>query len=252
MLLLPLIYLKNNKAQKPVGTNPVWFRENPLELAKILVEQGAKVLYIQDLNVPTTGKSENLGAIENILKNLTVNVWVSGHFRSLSVIDDYAQAGVDKIVIGSAAYENPNFVAEAAKKWKQKIAAQIEVRNKRVVIPGMVAPAHKTALDYAKRFEENGVATLCYSDSDGQGQLTEENFKGIHDLCDHIQIPVLSLNDPQSSSDLERFFDLESAGLLGVVLGKSLYENRLDLHGSISFLDDLAVAKAQEPTLTED
>lgn len=245
MILLPLIYLKQGKAVKPVGANPAWFREEPLELAKVLAEQGAEALFIQDLNVPTTGRSENFPAVESIQKNLNLSLWLSGHFHSLTVLEDYASLGVDKIVVGAMAYENPKLFQEVAKRWPKKIAAQIEVRNKRVVIPGMVSPAHKTALDYASRFEETGVAALCYTDDDG-------TFNGIRDLCNHVKVPVLCLNDIQSTNDLEKLFECESSGLAGVVLGKSLYENRIDLHGSLAFLNDLVATKSQETTLTEE
>lgn len=243
MLLIPLIYLKNGKAQKPVGTNPAWFREELLELAKILAEQGAKALYINDLNIPATGKSENTAIIEALQKNLGLQLWVAGNFQSIAAIEGYAEVGVDKIVVGSLAYQHPDLLEKAAKHFEKKIVAPIEVRNKHVVIPGMVAPVHKTALDYADRFEEAGVAALCYLDSD---------LGNIKEFCNHVRIPVLSLNDPQTPNDLEKLFDCERSGLVGVVMGKVLYENRLDLHGSLAFLDDLASASAQEPTLTED
>lgn len=245
MILLPLIYLKGGKAVKPVGSNPVWFREEPLDLAKILAEQGAEALFIQDLNVPTAGRSENFPAIESIQKKLKLSLWIAGHFHSLSAIEDYATLGVDKIIVGASAYENPKLLQEVTGHWPKKIVVQIEVRNKRVVIPGMVSPAHKTALDYASRFEETGVAALCYTDDDG-------NFNGIREFCNHVKVPILCLNDIQSTNDLEKLFECEASGLAGVVLGKSIYENRIDLHGSLAFLNDLVATKSQEPTLKEE
>lgn len=243
MLLFPLIYLKNGKAQKPVGTNPTWFQESGLALAKTLIGQGAQALYCNDLNVPQTGRSENLGILQEIIQQLKSQVWVAGNFRSLSVMESYASIGVDKINVGPLAYQNPNLFQEVCQQFPQKIMAPIEVRNKHVVIPGMVSPAHKTALDYAKRFEEAGCAALAYSDS---------NLESIPEFCNQVKIPVLSLNDIVSTHDLEKMFACERSGLIGVVIGKPLYENRLDLHSSIAFLNDLAVATSQEPTLTEE
>lgn len=252
MLLFPLIYLKNGKAQKPVGTNPTWFQESGLALAKTLIGQGAQALYCNDLNVPQTGRSENLGILQEIIQQLKSQVWVAGNFRGLSVIESYLGIGVDKINVGPLAYQNPNLFQEVCQQFPQKIMAPIEVRNKHVVIPGMVSPAHKTALDYAKRFEEAGCAALAYSDSNPQGILEDQNFMAIQEFCNQVKIPVLSLNDIVSTHDLEKMFAYERSGLIGVVMGKSLYENRLDLHSSIAFLNDLAVVASQEPTLREE
>lgn len=248
MLLVPLIYLKNGKATKPPGTNPPWFREDPVELAKILKNQGASHLYINDLNVPQTGRSENLPAIQAIQK-LDVKLWVQGNFRSLTMIETYSGIGVDKIVVGAFAYQTPDLFKEACQKFSKKIAAMIEVKNKHVAITGMVTPSHKTALDYSNRFEEEGVACICYSDSNAQGALEEESFQNIKEFCTHVKVPVLCINDIRSTDDLEKLFAFQTAGLMGAVLGKSLYENRIDLHGAMAFLDDLTVAVAREPTL---
>lgn len=243
MLLLPLIYLKQGKALQPPGTTPPWFSVEPIPLANTLLKQGATGLYIQDLSLLPTGKSENLPLVQTIISQLGVQVWLTGNFRSLSAIESYVTTGVAKINVGALAYQNPNLFQEACQKFPQKIIAPIEVHNKHVVIPGMVTPAHKTAQDYAKRFEETGAAALAYSDSD---------LSGIKEFCNQVKVPVLSLNDVTNTGDLEKMFDCERAGLVGVVMGKSLYENRLDLHSSIAFLNDLVAATAQEPTLTED
>lgn len=243
MLLLPLVYLKNKKAIRPPETNPAWFNEDPVALSKILAEQGAQVLYINDLNIPATGRSENLPVVEKIIKNTNLKVWVAGSFRSTTTLESYSEIGVDKMVVSNLAYENPDLLKQETKHFNKKIAATIEVRNKRVVIPGMAASAHKTALDYAERFEEAGVAAIVYQDSDPEG---------IKEFCNHVHLPVISLNDVQTLQELEILFDCEAAGLAGVVLGKSLYENRIDLHGAMAFLDDLAATLAREPTLTEE
>lgn len=241
MQLIPLIYLKNTKAQKPIDTNPAWFREDPVELAKFFLSQGAVSLYINDLNIPPTGKSENLSVVKAIQEGTNLRLWIAGNFRSSAAIESYTEIGADKIVVAAFAYQTPDLFKEACERFPQKMVATIEVRNKHVAIPGMVTPSHKTAFDYASRFEEQGVACIGYAD-------ILENTK---EFCNHIKVPVLSLHDIQSTTDLEKLFDCEAAGLMGVVLGKSLYENRIDLHGANAFLDDLAAVLAKEPTLTE-
>lgn len=249
MLLLPLIYLKNQKAVQPIERNPTWFREDPLALAQVLAEQGAQVLYINDLNIPGTGKSPNLENVESILKTTSLKIWITGSFKSIPTIEAYVSVGVDKIVLGASAYQNPILLKEAIQKFEKRIAVLIEVKNKKVVIPGLVTPSHKSALDYAKQFEELEVASLVLSDSDTNGVLNEENEKAIREFLNHCRVPVLLLCDIQTTEDLKKLFEYESAGLVGVVLNKTLYENRLDLHSSIAFLNDLAATTAAEITL---
>lgn len=245
MLLLPHIYLKNGKAVRPPGSNPAWFQEEGAALAKVLAGQGAGALYLNDLNVPPTGHGENFGVIREIKQTFHAALWLTGNFTTLTAIETYAELGIDKINVGPLAYQNPAVFAEACQKWPQKIAAPIEVRHNRVVIPGMAAPAHKKPSDYAKRFEETGAAAICFNEGDHQ-------LSNIQSFCTQVQVPVLSLNDAATTEELEKFFEMEAAGLIGVVMGKSLYEGRLDLHSSIAFLNDLAAATTREPTLLEE
>ncbi|MBI4224253.1 MAG: tRNA-dihydrouridine synthase [Deltaproteobacteria bacterium] len=242
---MPLIYLKDSKALRPPGTNPAWFHEDGVALAKTLATQGALALYINDLNIPQTGHSDNFPVIREIKQTLNAQLWVTGNFQTLTALEAFAELGVDKINVGALAYQNPQVFQEACQQWPQKIAAPVEVRHGRVVIPGMAAPAHKKPADYAKRFEEAGAAALCFTEGD-------HNFQNVKTFCTQVKVPVLALNEPATTGDLEKFFEMERAGLIGVVMGKSLYETRLDLHSSIAFLNDLAVATTQEPTLTED
>lgn len=245
MLLLPLIYLKGGKAVHPPGPAPSWFHEDGVALARTLNGQGAAALYLNDLNVAQTGHSENFPVIREIKKTLNAQLWLTGNFQTLTAIEAFAELGIDKINAGALAYQNPQVFQEACQKWPQKIAAPVEVRHNRVVVPGMVSPAHKKPADYAKRFEEAGAAALCFFEGD-------QNFANIKTFCTQVKVPVLSLNEPATTGDLEKLFEMERAGLIGTVMGNALYAGRLDLHSSIALLNDLAVAASQEPTLTED
>ncbi len=239
MQLIPLIYLKNGKAASPSETTPAWFSEEPSALARYFLQEGTEALYINDLNIPPTGKGENFAAIQSLAENKSLRLWVTGNFKSVVAIEMVLQTGVEKIILGSSAYQDSKLLKEAAQKFPQKIGVLIEVKNKRVVIPGLVTPSHKTANDYASRFEADGVSVLCYAD---------ESLEGIQSFCSHTKVPVVTLLDIQAMQDLRSLFEMESVGLSGVVVGKPLYENKIDFHSSISFLNDLAVASAQEPT----
>lgn len=239
MRLIPLIYLKGGKAVQPVGAHPTWFREDAPELARYFASQGAEILLLNDLNIPPTGKSENFEAIRSVHESAGLQLWILGNFRSLPTIEAYAHLGADKIILGGSAYQDPNLLKQATQKFPQTIAVQIEVKNKKVVIPGMVAPSHKSAADYAARFEAEGVSLLCY---------LEPGNNGLRDFCAKTKVPVVSLQEAQKMEDLEKMFECERSGLMGVVLAKALYENRIDLKSSRGFLEELEARIAQEET----
>lgn len=245
MELIPLIYLKEGKAVPPAGTHPSWFDLDPSILAQNLVKEGATSLFIHDLNVPKAGQSPNFRSIEAIHKNTSLKLWVIGPFQTLASIDHYAKLGVEKVVLTGAAYQVPNFVRQAVQKYYKLISVKIEVKNNRVVIPGMVAPSPKTAADYAKRFQEEGIQHLCIADSNTQGTLEDQNFHTLKEFCDQTTVPILCLSDVRDREDLAKLFALEESGLMGEVLSKSLYENRIDLHSARAYLDDLAAGMAQ-------
>ncbi|OGQ06393.1 MAG: hypothetical protein A2W61_05055 [Deltaproteobacteria bacterium RIFCSPLOWO2_01_44_7] len=240
MQIIPLIYLKGGKAVYPADSRPAWFQENLSQLCSYFVSQGASTLYVNDLNVPLVGKSENFLMLEAAAKQSGLELWVTGNFRSLAAIELYFEIGMKKVVLGGIAYQDPNLLKQATQRFPQKIAVLIEVKNKHVVIPGLVAPTKKTALDYAERFEEQGVSVLCYSDSD---------LNDTQNFCVKTKVPVVALCDIQNMQDLTKLFECESAGLAGVVIGKPFYENRLDVRSCVSFLNDLAAMSNQEITL---
>lgn len=249
MKLFSLIYLKGGKAQRPVGTNPPWFQEDATRLAKALADQGADGFYIHDLSIPVTGKSENLQALQNIRQQISQELWVTGNFRSLESLDLYAKLGVDKIVLAGVAYQIPNFVREAVQKFYKKISVLIEVKNHHVVIPGLLAPSRKTAVDYAQRFEEEGATSLCLWETNAQGGLDATNFKSIGEFCEKVKVPVCCLSDIQDAHELAKLFEIERAGLFAVVLGKAFYAGRIDLKGAKAMLYDLAASITKEETL---
>lgn len=249
MKLFPLIYLKGGKAQRFVGTNPPWFREDAVELAKVLADQGADGFYLHDLSIPATGHSENLAVLNTLCQKVSQEIWVTGNFRSIASLDPYAKLQIDKIVLAGVAYQITHFVKEAVQKFYKKISVLVEVKNHHVVIPGLLAPSRKTALDYAERFEEEGVTSLCLADTNAQGVLDATNFQSIRAFCEKVKVPVVCLSDIQETHDLEKLFEMERAGLAAVVLGKSLYAGRIDLKGAKSLLYDLAASITKEETL---
>ena len=243
MLVIPHLFLKNKKSAIPAEGRPVWFSEDPLVLSKTFADSGAEQLFITDSNIPGAAKSENVDIIEKIISSCNLPVLVSGNFRSIESAEPYFQIGVDKIILGAPAYQDPDFLKSACQKFKGKIAVHIQVRDKKVFIPGWIAPSHKTVLDYAERFEEQGISAFCYA---------EEKFETIQDFCLKTKRWVYALSDPQNLQGLEPYAKIPSSYFRGIVLGKPLYEDKIDLHGAIAFASDLAAGQATEDTFQID
>ena len=239
MQIGPLLYLKNQKAQNAAASAPQpWFQEDPVRLAKNWQENGAEFIYIHDLNVPATGKSENVGAVHALQTATRLPVVLSGNFRSIDAIAPYIQTGVSYVVIGAPAYQTPDFFKTACKTFPGKIVVQIELKNGKVVIPGWIAPSHKTALDYAERFQEEGAAAITYSE-----------LSSLNSFCGKTTVPIWYGGDLNSIKEIEYIIGIQKNPPRFVVLGKSLYEGHTDLHAATAYLKDLEVKMSQEETL---
>lgn len=252
MQLIPHLYLKNGKAISPVPEKPAWFREDPVALARYFLEQRTEGLFLSDLDVPNHGEGPNYPAIRAMCDDTNLKLWVFGNFKTLDSIEPYDTAGVNKIVIGAATYQHPNFFLEALRKFGKSITTKIECKNGRVTIPGMITPSHKAPLEYARRFQEDGVTALCFSDVGARDDLAAEEYKRTKDFCNGARVPILCTSEVTRLGDLEGLFAAESSGLSGIVVGKAMYQGIIDLHSAQARLNDLAVNPSFESTLMED
>ena len=234
------MYLKDGEVQHPAGVTPQpWFDRNPLALAKQWKSAGAEQIYIQDLNISTKGKNPNAGILRSIQKETGLSIFVTGDFRSVDVVAQYLQEGLaEAVVMGASAYQTQNLFKETCQRFPGKVAVMIEVKNGRVAIPGWVTPSHKTAFDYVERFQEEGAAAIVYSD-----------FATIADFCSKISLPVWANTEPQNLKEIETVAILIKNRPQKIVLGRVLYEGKLDLHATTVYLNDLDVGFSQEETI---
>lgn len=251
MKLIPHLYLKEGQTFCPVPSKPGWFKGDPAAMVAHFLSQRIEGLFISDLDVPNQGESPNFKAIQSLCDDTNLQLWVWGNFKTLESIERYDTAGVNKIVVGVAAYQHPNFFLEALQKFGKSISTKIDCKSGKVLIPGMVAPSHKAALDYAARFQEDGITALCYSDVSSQEQLTYEEYKRTKAFCNGVSVPVLCTSEVTRIEDLEGLFHAESSGLAGIVIGKAMYNEAIDLRSAQARLNDLAVTPSFEETFME-
>src|SRR3989338_1124640 len=232
MQLIPHLHLRGGKFFSPTGAKPSWFSEEPKSLVHYFLEKRCEGLFITDLDIPNTGEGPNFKSIRTICDDTNLKLWVSGNFKTLDAIEPYDTAGVNKIIIGPAAYQNPNFFLEVLQKFGKSISTQINCKGGRVVIPGMVAPSHKPPLDYANRFQKDGVTALCFSDVSARDDLTAEEYKRTKNFCNSVQVPVLCTSEVTRVEDLEGLFLAKTSGMIGIVINKALYSGVIDIYST--------------------
>lgn len=243
MLLIPVMYLRGGLALRPSG--------NAVEIAKKWADDGAELIHVIDMDAPPTGHSPNSEVLAQIAGTARVKFEVEATVKSTDTVEKYITAGAERITLGAIAYQKPAFLAELCKKFPKKIATHIDVRRGKVNIKGWAVTSNKTALDYVKQFKDAGVDTIYYSDVEEEGVLKTRDILRIKDFLKKAVIKTYNTTDVNSANDIEQLVMLEAYGLNGTLLSKSLYENKIDLHASISLVRDRSRSGLDEPTFTE-
>ncbi len=233
MRIYPAIDLKDGRCvrleQGKSDRETVYF-ENPLEAAQNWKSSGVDWIHVVDLDGAFEGKPHNLAAVRGILK-LGLKVQLGGGMRSQERISEAIETGVSRVVIGTKAAEDPQFVADMIKLFGKKIAVGIDARNERVATRGWVAETHIDALEFALRMNNLGVDTIIYTDIARDGMLTGPNLQAQRRMLETVTCKVIASGGVAREEDLQELSRLADKHhhLEGVIVGKALYEGRFDL-----------------------
>lgn len=252
MLLIPKLYLRNQKVVAPAEHRLTTITEDPQQLASEWAASGVELIHVVDLDVPISGHLPNANFILQCQQALKLRVHVSGNFKTTESIQRYAAAGVENIVLGSIAYQKPEFLKEAIQKAPGKIAVAIDVKNNKVVITGWAVASHKTALDYYEQFAKAGVSACYYSDCVETNGTSQINLAGVRTVAEQAKIPVYYNGEILTMDDMAALLLVEKFGVQGCVLNKALYEQRLDLASSVTYLKERSQDNLAEPTIMEE
>ncbi len=210
------------------------FSDNPAEQALKWQEAGAELLHLVDLDGAFAGEPRNKGAIEAILKALSIPAQLGGGIRDIATIETYLSLGLSRVIIGTAAQRNPELVVEACRKFPGKIVVGIDAKNGMVAVQGWAEVTGITAVDLARKFEDCGVSAIIYTDISRDGMMAGPNIEATKALAEAISIPVIASGGVSSLKDIENLMAIEASGISGAITGKAIYTGAINLAEAIS------------------
>ena len=209
------------------------FNENPVAVARQWVAQGATRLHVVDLDGAKQGQPVNLAAIEAIVAAVSVPVQIGGGLRDRDRVSQLLAQGVDRVILGTVAVENPQLVSQLCAEFPQKIVAGIDARNGKVATRGWLETSEVEATELARKMAAQGVAAIIYTDIHRDGTLTGPNKTALRELATAIDIPVIASGGVSSLTDLLSLLSLEPAGVKGVIVGRALYTGDINLSEAV-------------------
>ena len=239
MILYPAIDLKDGRCvrlYKGDMAQATVFNDNPAAQARAFQDAGCRWLHLVDLDGAFAGKPANAAAVEAILAATSVPAQLGGGVRDRATIDHWLEAGVRRVILGTAAVRDPALVKAAAAAHPGRIAVGIDARGGMVAVEGWAETTSLSALDLARRFEDAGVAAIIYTDIDRDGAMQGPNVAATAALARGVSIPVIASGGVSSMADLHALKGC-GAALDGVISGRALYDGAIDLAQAVSLLD---------------
>jgi phosphoribosylformimino-5-aminoimidazole carboxamide ribotide isomerase len=231
MILFPAIDLKDGRCvrlKRGAMEEATVFNDDPAAQAAIFEAQGFAWLHCVDLDGAFAGRSVNQAAIQSIRTRIKLPIQLGGGIRDRAGIEAWLAAGISRVILGTAALRDPALVREAAKAHPGKIAVGLDARDGRVAVEGWAETSELTALDLARRFEDAGVAAIIFTDIARDGMLKGVNIEATAALAAAIHIPVIASGGVAGIEDVENLIAANEPNILGVVIGRALYDGRID------------------------
>jgi phosphoribosylformimino-5-aminoimidazole carboxamide ribotide isomerase len=234
MILYPAIDLKQGAVVRlrrgEMGAATV-FNRDPADQARRFAAAGAAWLHLVDLDGAFAGRPMNRRAIEAILGAVAIPCQLGGGIRDHAILDRWLEAGVARVVLGTAALKDPALVRAACRRHPGRIAVGVDARGGRVAVEGWAETSEIAALDLALRFADAGVAAVVFTDVDRDGLLAGANIAATAQLAAALPIPVIASG---GTARLEELTALKAAGVAGAIVGRALYDGRIDLAAAIA------------------
>jgi phosphoribosylformimino-5-aminoimidazole carboxamide ribotide isomerase len=215
------------------------FNDNPAAMAQSWLEQGANKLHLVDLDGAKAGHPVNVDAISRIVEMVRntatqpVQIQIGGGLRNEESVKQLLTLGVDRVILGTVAVEQPELVQDLCQKYPQQIVVGIDARNGKVATKGWIETSEVLATELAKRMEGIGVAAIIYTDIHRDGAMTGPNLDALREMANGISIPVIASGGVSSLRDLLNLLALEAIGVTGSIVGRAIYTGEVNLRDAI-------------------
>ena len=230
MKIFPAIDIKDKKCVRLVKgdfDNKTEYEMSPVEQASKFKDQGFKNLHIVDLDGALTGETVNLDIIQDIVEKFDLKIEVGGGIRNSNSIHKYIDAGVEKVILGSAAIKDKNFLKEACKKFPHKIALGLDAKDGYLSVFGWKESSNQLTLDYLKEVNDYGLSRLIYTDINRDGMKQSPNFDETLKVAEISNCPVIISGGVSSIDDIKKAKNLKN--IEGIIVGKAIYDGDIKL-----------------------
>ena len=245
MILFPAIDLKNGQCvrlEQGDMARATVFNLDPAAQACAFAAQGFEYLHVVDLDGAFAGKPMNAHAVEAMLKAVTMPLQLGGGIRDLATVEAWLAKGVARVIIGTAAVRDPEFVKSAAKRFPGRVAVGLDARDGKVAVEGWAETSQVTALEIAQRFEDAGVAAIIFTDIARDGLLRGLNLEATIALAARISLPVIASGGLASIEDVKGLLTPRAKKLAGAIAGRALYDGRLDPAAALALIRNARAA----------
>lgn len=241
MLLIPAIDLKDGKCvrlRQGRMDDETLFADNPVEMAGKWVDAGCSRLHLIDLNGAFEGKPVNADVIHRICETYPgIPIQVGGGIRTKDTVIAYLDAGVQFVIIGTQAIRAPHFITDLCNEFRGHIIMGLDAKDGLVAVQGWAQITRDRAIDIARKFENEGVSAIIYTDIARDGMMQGVNIKAVKTLAEAVSIPVIASGGVSRYADIRELQTISDSGIEGVVIGRALYEGAINLKTAQEIID---------------
>jgi phosphoribosylformimino-5-aminoimidazole carboxamide ribotide isomerase len=236
MLVIPAIDLKDGKCVRlfkgEEGSETI-FSDKPEDVAGKWEESGAEWIHVVDLDGAFSGEPRNLDVIKRIVGSVSCSVQVGGGIRNMETVRSYFDIGIERAIIGTAAFSNEEFLSEACREFPGKIAVGIDTKNGKIAVKGWKEVIDLDTKDALVNLKNAGVSVILNTNIDRDGTMEGINIESAKEFIESSPLPVIASGGIATTDDLEKLSTIEGLGLYGAILGKSIYTGSIDLRDAI-------------------
>ncbi len=241
MILIPAIDLKQGHCVRLRQGNmedSTVFSDDPVSMAEKWVAQGCQRLHIVDLDGAFKGEPINADVVEEISSSLPdLEIQIGGGIRSIDTVEAYLEAGVKFVIIGTMAVKRPEFVTQLCSEFPGNVIVGIDARDGKVAVHGWAEESDHSAKDLAKRFEDQGVVAIVYTDISRDGMMQGVNVAATKALARSVSVPVIASGGVTDMNCIIELNEVKSSGIEGVIIGRALYERTIDLASAQDYVN---------------